>query len=466
MNASTLDSTALLVIARRDFRTFVQLAFPIINGGAQMEPSWHIDAMCHVLEEIYAGQILRQIINMPPRTLKSQIVSILWPAFLLGQNPALEIVVVSYADALAQQLSTDTRRLMLSPLYRKLFPDTVLEKQSSSHLVTTKGGTRYATTIAGSVTGFGADVTILDDPHNASEAYSEPARNAVKSYVRQSLLSRGNHPARSKFVLVMQRLHQDDLSGHFLASGGWQLLKLQAQATEAQTIPTGAGEHHQVRVGDLLLPNRLTAAFLKDQQRDMGSLEFQAQYQQEPAPAQGALIKRSWLVYGDPPARQGGRVTLSLDAAVKANPVNDFSVVTVWLEQNGKHYLRHVWRERVEFPALQQKMQVLRQQYAPDAILIEDSASGSALIQAMKRSGAPVIARSCKDSKESRLVSVSPYFEAGQVVLPKDAPFLAAYVTELLGFPGSRHDDQVDSTTQYLRWVHERPTGYLRVDWM
>jgi len=462
-----VNSNTLEYVAVRDFRTFAKLAFPGLNPGVQLDWGWSNEAIAHVLEEVEAGARLRQIINMPPRTLKSQLVSVMWTAFLLGRNPASRLMVVSYAENLAEQLSNDTRRLMQSALYRRLFPETQLERQSSQLLTTTAGGQRYATTVGGSVTGFGTDIIILDDPQSATDIYSEAAREKTKAFFQQTLSSRLNNPATGRMVLVQQRLHEDDLTGHLIEGGGWELLRLQACATEAASIPFGFGEVRDVRPGELLVPSRLTAEFLERQKRSMGSIAFEGQYQQTPVPADGEIIKRDWLRHGNPPRRDAAqRITLSLDTATKTNPANDFSVATVWLEHDGKHHLLFVWRAKVEFPELGKKVLALAQHYGVDTILIEDTGSGSALIQAMKPKGLRVIGRTCRDTKQSRLISVSSYFESGQVCLPKDAPWLAAYETELLGFPGGRHDDQVDSTTQYLRWVHEQPKGFFHYEFM
>ena len=193
---------SLVHAARQDLIVFAQKGFEIINPGTLFLDNWHIRAIAHALEEMLAGAHIRQIINMPPRTLKSQLVSVCWPAFLLGHNPAARIIVVSYAEQLAAQLSNDTRTLMQSSFYHDVFPQTRLERQTSLHLSTEKSGSRYATTVGGSITGFGADWIIIDDPHNATEAYSEASREKVKNFFRQTLLSRLNNPSQGRIVLV------------------------------------------------------------------------------------------------------------------------------------------------------------------------------------------------------------------------------------------------------------------------
>ena len=287
----------------------------------------------------------------------------------------------------------------------------------------------------------------------------------MKGFFQQTLLSRLNNPAEGKILLVMQRLHEDDLVGHLLEAGGWQHLKLQAEAEEDGAVPIGPGVVRPIRSGDLLLPSLLSQEVLAQQRRAMGEMLFLAQYQQTPVPADGAMIKRAWLRYADPPPRGGGRVTLSLDTATKTDPKNDYSVCTAWLDVDEKHHLIDLWRDRVDFPGLLRKVLDLVGRHRPDNLLIEDAGSGSALIQILRGRGVPALACRARDSKTARLAGVSNYLEAGLVVLPRAAPWLGAFEAELLGFPGGRHDDQVDSLTQYLAWARERGSRTFSVFW-
>jgi predicted phage terminase large subunit-like protein len=461
-----MDAASFAHICRNDFRSFARKAFEIINPATPFLDNWHIGAVVHALEEMRLGAYRRVIINIPPRMLKSQLTSVYWPAFLLGHDPATKIIVVSYSEQLAEMLSNDARRLMQSNFYQAVFPRTRLQRQSNLHLSTDQNGFRIGATVGGSVTGFGADWIMVDDPHNASEAYSEAAREKVKIFHGQTLISRFNNPAEGRHLLVMQRLHEDDLSGHLLKHSGWRHLKLQARATEDAEIAIGPGLVRQVRAGELLQPDLLPAHWLDGQKLDMGSAAFEAQYQQQPLPAEGNMIKREWLRYCDPPPRDTGRVTLCLDTATKENTENDYSACTVWLEVDQKHHLIHVWRDKVNFPALRRKTLDMIDVFRPKGILIEDAGSGSALIQDLHGQGVPAIARKAKDSKVVRLSSASPYIESGLMWLPKDEPWLAEFEAELLGFPGTRYDDQVDSLSQYFNWVRERPASLFEVHWM
>lgn len=451
-------------LLKTDFMSFVGAFFPILHPNQTLADEWQLEALSYALSEISSGRRRRQIINMPPRTLKSIVVSVLWTAFRLGQNPATKVIVVSYAEDLAVDLHNKVRRVMESPQYRKLFPGTQVQRNTQTVLETTAGGMRLATTIEGGLTGFGADVIILDDPHNATDIVSKPARDKVWGFFRGTLQSRLNDPATGAIVVVQQRLHEDDLTGHLLETGGYELLKLQARATVAAVVPLSAGTTHRVEIGDLLYPRRLSGKLLDQLRREMGGAAFAAQYEQEPVPVDGSIIKRGWLQYVQSRSVNSTRLTFSLDTAIKTTTASDYSVCTVWEEADGRHYLIDVWRERVEFPALQSRLFALAALYKPTAILIEDQGSGSSLIQTLRRERWTVIPCRPKGPKEVRLDAVSTFFEGGKVVLLKDAPWLTALESELLGFPGTRYDDQVDSVSQYLTWVHSRPSSTFEAD--
>ena len=228
-------------ILRSDFYSFVQAAFPIVSGGEELLRNWHLEAMAYALTRVMRGEIRRLIINVPPRSLKSICASVAFPAFLLGHDPTLRIICVSYAEALARKHAGDTRALMRSPLYRRLFPGTRISPRKDTELefMTTKGGFRLATSVGGTLTGRGGGLVILDDPMKPQDAYSETARETVKQWYAAHLLSRLDNKAEDGIIVVMQRLHVDDLVGHLLEQEGWTLLKLPAIAQSDETTLLG-----------------------------------------------------------------------------------------------------------------------------------------------------------------------------------------------------------------------------------
>lgn len=441
-----------------DFRTFAAFFFPHVNRGAKFDENWHIDAMAHLVNRMIAGDTQYCLVTMPPRCLKSYMMSIALPAFLLGKNPAEKIVVVTYGEQLAEELSEATQRLMESELYQRIFPGTVLTTRTKRTLKTSAGGKRFSTTIGGAMTGMGGEWLIVDDPLNGPNAYSEALRTQANKFFDETLSTRGDTPKTTRFLVVMQRLHDDDLAGHILAEGGWEHLKLQARATEDAVVDIGGGRQHAVKCGELLHPDRIDEVVLARKLKRMGSAAFEAQYQQDPLPVTGNQIKYEWLGrYAGPVDRGGGIVVQSWDTASKTGVANDMSVCTTFLLKDGVSYLLHVWRGRLDFPALKDKVVNLYHEHGATHLLIEDASSGTALIQDL-RATTPfsVIPRRSRLEKQARVDGISGALESGRVLFPYDAPWLPGFEREMLAFPAGKHDDQVDSVTQYVLWAIER----------
>jgi predicted phage terminase large subunit-like protein len=259
----------------------------------------------------------------------------------------------------------------------------------------------------------------------------------------------------------MQRVHEDDLTGHLLEKGGWSQLRLPSVATEEEHIAVDQRRVQRRKPGDLLEPGRLTLKQLDEARRHLGTYLFEAQYQQDPIPAGGMLIRAEWLAEyaGDTPDTSSwSEVVQSWDVASKAGGRNDYSVCTTWAIRDGVYWLLDVQRMRLEFPDLLRAAVGLAATYRVSRVLIEDESSGTALAQALPAQvKAAVVAIRPKLDKPARVQRASAVFEARRVLLPEQAVWLAEYRRELLSFPGGRHDDQVDSTSQFLIWAEERP---------
>jgi predicted phage terminase large subunit-like protein len=454
---------------REDFPSFAAKAFTVLHPGQVLDVAWLHVAIAHVLMSCLKGQTKRLIVTMPPRTLKSMIISVMFVAWVLGRDPTAKFLCVSYSEELSRRHSMDCRKLMESDFYRALFPGTVLSKCTELLLETTQGGRREATSVGGTVTGKGAGWIIVDDPSKADDALNKPALDKVIDFFTRVLSSRLDDPVAGRIIVNMQRLAENDLAGFLLERGGWEHLCLPALAEEDTDIPIGPGQVHHYRKGDLLLPERMPLIFLNDQRSLLGSAAFQAQYQQAPLPAEGLLIKRDWLCsYAILPDLSSGRLVLSLDTAQKTNPANDYSALTAWLWVGDMHYLIDVFRDRWDFPTLREKVIMLHDRYRPERILIEDTGSGTALIQELKakRRDIVITAIKPKEPKDVRIGAASTLFENRQVLFPKDAPWLDACLAETLGYPNAKHDDIIDSIAQYINWVRDQ-SGYLfDVDWL
>lgn len=457
-NLSVVDQLTAI-----DFAAFLMRVFQTVSPGDEFSANWHHDAVSWALTEIEQGLNRRLIINIPPRSLKSIIVSVAWPAWLLGHNPTMQIVCISYSGGLAAKLARQCRRVMESAWYRRIFPRARLSKRTAEHdYETVSGGGRFSTSIDGTVTGRGGGLIIIDDPMNASDACSEAVRQRVIEFFRGTGMSRLDDKKNGGIVLVMQRLHEEDLSGHLLSQDGWKHLCLPARATEDQQIAIGPDEIHFRERGSILQPDRESEETLAEIEREMGSAAFSAQYQQEPIPASGVMVKREWLKYYDslPELGDGGQIVQSWDTASKDGVLNDYSCCVTALVRKKKVYVLDLFREKLDFPSLKANVVRLARLWNARVLLIEDAASGSQLLQVLRFEEPPgvpsPIRRTPTGDKISRFSGQTARIEGGDLILPREAPWLASLLHELLGFPHAKYDDQVDSLTHLLGWMATR----------
>lgn len=464
MNAPIEEPTPRYVydaILRTDFPSFARKCFATLNSEQALCWNWYLDAIAYEACRIYRGENHRLVVNAPPRSLKSICISVAFVAWCLGRDPTLKFICASYAQDLADEHGRLCHLIMNSTWYQRVFPSTRLDrkKSSSAHFVTTAGGMRYATSVGGSLTGLGADIIIIDDPMKAADANSKVEQERVTKWFDSTLLTRLNDKSEGRIILVMQRLHVADLTTHVLEKGSWKLLSLPAIAQSDLEIRLADDEAHLFKAGDTLQPGREHMDVLDDVKNDLGAFNFSAQYLQEPTPLEGNLVRREWFRSYTlaPRSQSGGHVVISWDTAIKAGELNDYSVGTVWLMQtlaHGKHYyLLDVVRERMEYPRLRQCVIDLKERWRARTVLIEDKGSGQGLIQELKPQGFPAVAVSVEADKIVRFSSQTAVIQQGRVYLPGTAPWLDAFLQELMQFPAGRHDDQVDSVSQFLNWA-------------
>lgn len=258
--------------------------------------NWHIEAIAEYLAACRRGEITRLIINLPPRMLKSTMVSVAWPAWLLGQNAAERIMVACYAQSLSTKHSTDCRLLLQSAWYRKLFPKTRLsaDQNEKDKFVTSARGQRLAVSVGGAAIGEGGNFLIVDDPLNPLQAHSRTMRDAANQWFDHTFVSRLDDKQRGVIILVMQRLHAEDLSGYLLAKGGWEHLCLPAIAPQTTRVTLGDFTHTR-KEGTALHPRREPLPILERTRHELGSANFSAQYQQAPLKQQGSVVKPQWF---------------------------------------------------------------------------------------------------------------------------------------------------------------------------
>jgi predicted phage terminase large subunit-like protein len=366
--------------------------------------------------------------------------------------------MASYAESMALFHSRKARDIFITRELHNLFPQAlhrperpgqeviIPERQAAHEWGTKQGGSYYAVGVGGGLTGRGFDIGIIDDPvKDAAEASSKTYRDNVWDWYTTVFHTRQRPGAR--IIVVMTRWHWDDLVGRLLKqmhenpkADQWEILHLEA-----------------IKESEALWPERYPLETLEKVKSSIGSRAFESLYQGNPTIAEGDIIKREWWNYfGEPPSFQW--IIHSWDTAFKVKQSNDFSVCTVWGETKNGCYLLNVWRGRVEFPELKRVAVAMYEKDKPSACLVEDKASGQSLIQELQRdTKLPILPVKVDSDKMTRASAVTPMIEAGKVYLPKNAPWLYDYLEELSAFPNGEFDDQVDSTTQALKWMTRGP---------
>lgn len=462
------------------------------SGWRYIDPApyvhgYHLDAIAEHLEAVTAGQIRRLIINVPPRHSKSSIVSVAWPAWTWAQRregplsgPAVQFLSASYAQPLSTRDALKSRRLIQSPWYQERWGDRFAltsDQNAKMRYDNDQGGYRIATSVGGGLTGEGGSIILVDDPLNANEALSEPAIDGVIEWWDGAMSTRLNDPKTGAYVVIMQRLHERDLTGHILSSAhaNWEHLCLPARYEPDRHCMTSIGwEDWRQAVGEILSPDRFGDAELTALERQLGSYGTAGQLQQRPAPKGGGILKRDmWELWGNPdddddPAFRAFPpfefVLASLDGAYTEKQENDPCALTLWGVWRDKHdvprlMLMTAWRERLELHALVEKTHKTCKRFRVDTVLIEAKASGLSVAQELRRlyasHGYGIETTNPDRDKVARAYAVQPIFENGTVYAP-DRAWADMVITECESFPKGKHDDLVDTTTQALRWLRDR----------
>jgi hypothetical protein len=278
-------------LLQQEFAAFGEKVFRTLAPSEGFHPNWHIDLICDRLEQVRRGEIRRLIINLPPRGLKSMLVSVAFPAFLMGHDPSSRIIVASYGADLAGKFGADTRTVMQSRWYRDLFPATRLLSVAPAvgDFSTTLQGGRLAVSAGGPITGRGAGLIVIDDPLKASDAASDVERDRINAWFDQNVVQRLDDKKTGAIIVVMQRLHDEDLTGYLLEKGGWEHLRLPAIAEDDESFRLANGNIVGRDVGEALHPAREPLETLMALKHSIGAYDFAGQYQQDPPPREGGL---------------------------------------------------------------------------------------------------------------------------------------------------------------------------------
>jgi predicted phage terminase large subunit-like protein len=315
---------------RTNLSAFTQKVFQIVCPGTPYFHAPYIDLMAEYLVACKNREITRLIINIPPRHLKSISIAVSFPAWLLGQNPSEQIMCASYSYRLSEKHSLECRLVLQQPWYKEIFPETQLTEDQNTKIkfVTTKRGHRIATSVNGTVTGEGGDFLIVDDALNAKDQMSIAKRDKANIWFDQAYATRLNDKKKGVIIVIMQRLHEDDLTGHLLRKGGWDHLCLPAIAEKDEVIEKGNIKLER-KIDSLLHPERMGHVELERAKIELGSLAFAGQYQQRPSPEGGGEFRKEWLCFYEKLALHTLNFYLLIDPANTKKKKSDYTAMIV-----------------------------------------------------------------------------------------------------------------------------------------
>ena len=434
-------------LCQDNFLYFVQTVWPdFICRKAKEKEKWgHHQHIADELTTIARGSKGRLIVNMPPRHTKSEFASFLYPAWYIGKFPKKKIMQVSHNAELAGRFGSKVRNLIDSPEYKQIFGDVKLREDSKAkgRWETNHGGEYFAAGVGGSITGRGADLLIIDDPHTEQDSLSDSAMERAYDWYnsgpRQRLQPGGS------ILLVMTRWAQDDLTGRLLKGQSepkadkWKLIEFPAI----------------LESGNPVWPEYWSKEELEAVKASITPRNWNAQYMQDPVAEEGAIIKRDWWIpwKGEVPSLK--HVIQSYDTAFSKKETADYSAITTWgvfepTEGDTCLILLDAEKGRWDFPELKAVAFEAFKYWEPESVVVEAKASGQSLIQELRRAGIPVIdfIPSKGRDKHSRVNACAPVFESANVYFPEDAHFAEEVIEECAAFPFAQHDDYVDSMTQ------------------
>jgi predicted phage terminase large subunit-like protein len=478
-------------LLEEDLFEFTKDAWKTVEPNREFQANWHLEAVCDHLQQVTLGEIKKLVINIPPRHLKSMTVQVFWPAWAWAKKPEIKWLCVAYGRSLVIRDATKCRRVIRSDWYQDRWGSVyqLSEDQNVKYYYENdKGGARLIGSFEGGVTGEGGDVLVVDDPSQLEDAENMPALEKAIEVWDGALATRLNDPVNSSRVIIMQRLNENDLTGHVLKEGGWTHLYLPAvyepknrcrvflprdvleeRFTDGkqQIIPlpgaTPFFEDPRTFEGELLDPVRFPQPII-DGLRARGDLKFNGQQQQRPSSAKGNIFKRDWFrhyITLPPGIMQQYDACISLDCSFKDLETSSFVVMTVWVRRQANIYLLHCYRKKMDFPQTLKAFEDICNRF-PNARVkyVEDKANGTAVISSLKNKISGIIAVSPEGGKESRAQAVTYLYQAGNVwhPEPEDYPWVKEFESELANFPRGTYNDQVDSTTQALyHHFHLRP---------
>jgi len=453
-----------------DFACFVRRAWRQIEPK-ELQWNWHHELVCEYLQLAYEREELRLIFCMPPRELKSRLVSVFWPAWCWAKDAGLSFILTSYSDSLSEELSVTRRNLLQSDWFQSTFPNQVrfsTDQNRREQYGNIRGGMMIATSTAGTLTGKGGDFLVVDDLLSPQQSYSDLERENANRYFDSTLRSRLNEPVRGGIIVVCQRLHEHDLPGHLIDSepGGWTVVNMPmiAEVDEQITFPL-SGRVIERKAGDLLHPARFPKGWCDKQQKTLGRLVWSSQYQQRPSPIEGNLVKASDVRYfGGKDSATGERdpdlpeeferTIISVDCSFKDLSTSDYVALLVIGIVGSRRYVRHIVNAHLDLDGTENEIRSAHMNFGPiSCVLVEDKANGSSVINHLKEEISGLIAVNPEGGKVSRMMAAAPEFQANNWFFDRTGAWTNKAIDQLCLFPNARYDDIADAVSQATIWL-------------
>jgi predicted phage terminase large subunit-like protein len=452
-NLYTVGTFALALRERFDF--FLERAANEIHPDGSWSHAPYLDVLANHVMRIEQGDpdYRQSYVNAPPRSGKSFVLTAAHSAWRIARNPRAKIIIASYSMELAREHLSGVRKILSAEWFQMCFSEAALKSDKSDKVETRLGGFVRATSVEGLLTGIGGDLIILDDVIKAEDALRPEARQRIVDWYRSTVSTRLNDPKSGAILVVMQRLHVEDITTFLRETGRWTELSLPLIASKTERFQLLSGRMINRQKGEVLDPERFDQHWIKNRKNEMGTAMFAAQYQQNPEPDANAIFRKEWFkTYKTAP--ESGWITISIDTGIKIGPDNDYTVAEVWCEFRDDHYLIDLVRTKLEMPGLLALVRQLKEKWRPDRILVEDAGSGTSLYQSLhsEMRGYLKTVTAAQD-KQSRALSCVNLIESGKVWLPESAPWLKNFRAEVCNFPNGKHDDQVDAMTQHLNYA-------------
>lgn len=444
----------LAAVYRRSLFYFALRAMAALEPGTKLFMNWHQKAIAYELERCFRGENRRLIINQPPKTLKTHLVSISYVAWLLMHDPSLRVAIICYDEALASTQLRKIRQILRSKWYRALARATRIRKEKDTETLfeTTAGGEVRALSVQGGITGHGFDVIVIDDPQKASLAHSETERRNLEELYASAIANRWRNPANGVLIVVMQRLHVDDFTAFLLRLRKDTVhLNIPAVSPADMTFHLDDNEVYQFREGELLEPERLSDVVLEELRAAQGEVHFQAQYMQAPVKTGGCPIDPAWFrTYTELP-KYDYRI-ISIDPAFTENG-GDFSAALICDVVGDDVCLVHGEQVQHDYPNLLRWIEKLDKTWKPDLFMIEAIGAGKGLWGLLRERDichVGTIETHNGLDKLRRMEIVSPMIEAGRVLLPAHAEWARQFLRLIGSFPYGPSDDWADALSQLL----------------